>query len=432
MVGSAPSNPSAALPAPSRISPGMSYFYLSLLTMIYVISFIDRKLPFILIESIKRDLSLSDTQIGLLTGVAFSLVFAIAGVPISRLAERYGRKATISSCLFAWSLLTAAGGLAQNFFHLLGARMGVAIGEAGATPAAHSLLADYFPKKRAMALAVFSMGQPMGILIGLALGGLILDMAGWRTAMFVLGLPGIILAIVTFLALKEPPRAPAGAEKAIGVIGTVRMLLRTSTFRHLAAAGMLFGCATGATATFSPAFLIRTYGQSATDVGLAYGLLVGIAGISGAFISGYLTDRLRARDPRWGLWLVGTLLPFTVPFHILAWHAPSYGWAVSFLAIPELSSVFWAAPTFLAVQLLLPSTLRAVGSAAFLFFSTGIGLSLGPFLAGLISDSLTGVVAGNSLGWSLTILTLLKLWAGLHFFIAAARLRRDIHPEHVG
>ncbi|ALC14107.1 spinster family MFS transporter [Sphingopyxis sp. 113P3] len=398
---------------------------LALLTCVYVLSFVDRKLPFILIEAIKSDLDLSDTQIGLMTGVAFTLIYAVAGIPLSIAANRFGRRRIIGCCVILWSMLTAAGGLATNFWQLALARTGVAIGEAGVVPSAHALIGAYFPEARAKALAIFSMGAPIGVLIGLALGGWINDLANWRVAMLVLGLPGIPVAIAVFLLLREPPSdcSKRPSERRSTALGD---LFGCSTFRHLVAAGALFGCASGATMTFTPAFAMRSFGLSATQVGVPYGLLVGVAGACGVLLSGYLTDRLRQRDPRWGLWLICCALIISVPLHLAAWHASSFGVMMIALLIPELFQLYYAPPTFSAIQAVMPARHHAMGSAIFLLFATGVGISLGPFLTGLLSDRLAHLGAGAALGWALSALTLIKIWSAAHFAMAASRLPFDI------
>jgi MFS family permease len=413
-------------PAVSRTA---SMVGITLVSLIYILSFIDRKAPFILIESIKADLHLSDTQIGLLTGIAFTLVYAIGGIPLAALAERRGRKLVIASCVLVWSALTAAGGLATNFCQLLLTRVGVALGEAGATPASHSLIAQYFPRNRTTALAVFSAGAPIGVLFGLAGGGLINDLANWRVAMFILGVPGIVLSVLAFLFLKEPPRPVVVGEKPPAMIDGLREVFKLSTIRHLAIAGVFFGIAGGSTMTFTPAFAMRTFGLSSTHVGTTYGMVVGAAGAGGVLLSGFLADRLRRRDQRWGLWLVSGVTILTVPFHLLAWNAPSYGLFILFLLIPELFQSFHAPPTFSAIQSVTPVRYRAMGSAAFLLCATGVGITLGPFIAGFLSDNLRPIAGKDSLKWALCFLTVLKLFASVHFMLAASHLRRETTVE---
>ena len=405
--------------APLGRSPTIALIVLS---AIYVLSFIDRKLPFILVESIKADLALSDTQIGLMTGAAFTLIYAVTGVPLSVAATRLGRKWVIVSCVLLWSCLTAAGGLATSFWQLALARTGVAIGEAGVVPLAHEMIGVYFPTARAKALAFFSMGAPIGILLGLVLGGWINDLANWRVAMVVLGLPGIPIAIAAFMLLPEPVASRDVGRRAARGTG-LRILLRSATYRHLLAAGTLFGCSSGATMTFTSAFAMRSFDLSASQVGTPYGLLVGLAGGCGVLLSGYLTDRLRRSDPRWGLWLVSGALITTVPFHLLAWHAPALGIMIALLIVPELFQLYYAPPTFSAIQAVTPPEHHALGSAVFLLFATGVGISLGPLITGTLSDQFAARGIIPALGLALSILTLVKLWAAAHFALAARSLR---------
>lgn len=223
---------STAAMSPKDTGSRPPWLTLGVLTLIYVFSFVDRKMPLILIESIKTDLQLSDTQIGLMTGIAFTLVYAIAGIPIAALAERYGRKKIICMCILFWSAFTSAGALAMNFWQLMISRMGVAVGEAGGTPASHSLIAHYFSDRRTTALAIFSMGAPVGAFIGMAAGGYLNDLTDWRTTLILVGgIPGIFIALLVMLVVKEPPRAPT-EKKHDGMIAGVMTLLRIKTVRH--------------------------------------------------------------------------------------------------------------------------------------------------------------------------------------------------------
>lgn len=224
-----------------------SWYVASVLMVVYVLSFIDRKLPFILVESIKRDLDLSDTQVGLLTGLVFSLIYATASLPLARVADRSSRPRLIAIVVAVWSLMTAVGGFATSFAQLAVARAGVAIGEAGCTPASHSLLADYFPEsRRGLAISIFMMGAPIGILVGLSLGGLINDLADWRVAMWMVGAPGLLIAVLVFCTVREPNRNRAAVLPTTGSTkATVALMWRDPVLRLIAFGCVFFTCTSG-------------------------------------------------------------------------------------------------------------------------------------------------------------------------------------------
>ena len=403
-----------------------TWYSVSLLMAIYTVSLIDRKVPFILVESIKQDLHLSDTQIGLISGAVFTLTYSIAGIPIARLADLSVRKNVIVGSLLVWSVLTSFGGFAQNFWQLAIARMGVAIGESGATPAAHSIIADIVPKsRRAFAIGLYMTGAPIGILIGLSVGGIINDLASWRVAMIVLGIPGIILSVLVLTTLREPQRRPEAADKVQpNVLTGLGQLFAQPVFRQLFLGGLLFSASTGAMLAFTPAFIIRTYHLSASQTGLTYGLLAGISGAVGALAGGALNDRLQTWDIRAGLWLVAACLAISTPLLAIAFSVHTYPLFLLCLFIPQATGMIYAGPSFSAVQSVFNSRLHAYATAVFLFALNGIGLSLGPLIAGMLSDFLTGLGHQDTLKTALFLLAFGKIWAAVHYLLAANALRR--------
>lgn len=403
-----------------------AYLSVAVLTLVYVLNFIDRKLPFILIESIKADLRLTDTQIGLIAGVVFSLVYTLSAMPLASLAERRGRKRVIAISVAFWSLMTAAGGFATNFWQLALSRIGVALGEAGASPQAHSLIASYYPGRgRGAALAVFAIGAPLGIFAGLGLGGVINDLANWRTAMIAVGLPGLLIAGLVWVGVHDPGESAKVGERRLGLIDGLRLLWCRKSFRHLAAAAVLFGSGVGASAAFTPAFLMRRFELSASDVGLAYGLVVGLAGIVGALVGGFVTDKIQDKGAGWALRVFAVAICAAAPIQLAAWWMPGYLSSLAFIAWPEFLQMMYYAPSFFAMQLLLPASQRALASAVFLFFVTGVGMSVGPFLAGLLSDLFRERGASQALAIALSVMTLTKIWTAVHYWRASQFLADD-------
>ncbi|HJP34942.1 MAG TPA: MFS transporter, partial [Gammaproteobacteria bacterium] len=295
------------------------HYALGVLVVVYTFNFIDRQILSILMQSIKIDLGLSDQALGFLAGFAFAAFYATMGIPIALWADRGNRRNLISLALAIWSAMTALSGMAQNFTHLALARIGVGIGEAGCSPPAHSLISDYYPpEQRATALGIYSMGIPLGIMFGLFIGGWINEAFGWRRAFFVVGLPGMLLALIVRLTLKEPPRGlsenrAAGDERPT-FLETLRFLMKRPAFLHIAFGGALAAFVGYGVISWFPSFLIRTHGMNTAEIGLWLGIIIGIPGGAGIFLGGYVADKLGARDPRWYLWEVSVASIVALPF----------------------------------------------------------------------------------------------------------------------
>ncbi len=416
--------------APKERVPARSWYTLGVLMFAYVLCLMDRKLPFILVEPIRHDLGLSDTQIGLLTGLMFTLVYSTSAIPVARLADRFSRKWVMTWSVVVWSALTSAGGFAQNFWQLAAARAGVAIGESGAMPSSHSMLADMFPEhRRATAASIFMAGAPIGILLGMAAGGIISHLADWRTAMILIGLPGILLGLVMAFTIREPERVamPKNAPK-MGMVQAAKILFARPTFRHLTFAAMLSSLAGTATQSFGPAFMMRNWGLSTAETGISYGLVLGIGGLIGALSGGAIADRLRRYDERAGIWLVAGIIALAAPFQVFCWFAPTYPLFLALMFIPQISTMIYAGPVYPALQSLAGPQMRAMAVAFYLFLLNGVGQSLGPLLTGVLSDGLRSRFGEDSLQISLFVLGFLKVWSAIHYFLAAMSIRKDL--EH--
>ena len=290
-------------------SPATRNYALGVLVVVYTFNFIDRQILSILLEPIKLELGLSDTALGLLTGFAFALFYATLGIPIARYADKNNRRNLIALALAIWSGMTALSGLAQNFWQLLAARIGVGVGEAGCSPPAHSMIADYFPaENRATALGIYSLGIPVGILFGFLAGGWLNEFFGWRVAFFVVGIPGLILAVLVRFTLAEPTRGMAEGRidsgEQPGVMETFRFMWRKKSFRHLAFGGALTAFVGYGLVTWVPSFLVRSHGMETGEIGTWLGLILGIPGGIGIAAGGWMADKLGSRDTRWYLWVV--------------------------------------------------------------------------------------------------------------------------------
>jgi predicted MFS family arabinose efflux permease len=404
---------------------------LTVLLLVNVVNFIDRQLPFILMESIKHDLHLSDSEIGLLAGVVFALVYSVAALVLAWISDRWSVRRMLLITLSVWSAFTALSGLARSFDTLLGARMAVSASEAGSTPAAHALISGLFPpRRRAFAVAVFSLGVPLGSMLGLALGGWINDIASWRAAFFVVGLPGLVLALIAWTVLPETARPEAIADRP-GTNG-VLALVRLRSFRHMAAASALYACGSYAINVFAGAFLIRVHGLTTTEAGLAFGLAFGFGGLAGTFLGGLVSDALGQRDPRWRLLVpaIGQLLSF--PTALGCWLVPNIGLSIALLALTYVLGLTYYAPTFAAAQQLSHPGERATASALLLFCLTFIGSSLGPMIVGWTSDRLAPHYGASSLRYALCLMGITILWSAWHFWRAARVLGEDLHRTQTG
>ncbi len=413
---------------------GRRNYVLGVLVVVYTFNFVDRQILSILLEPIKNELQLSDTQLGFLTGFAFAAFYATLGIPIARLADRTNRRNLIAVALVVWSGMTALSGIATNYWQLLLARIGVGVGEAGCSPAAHSMVADYFPAhQRATALGIYSLGIPVGILFGFLAGGWINEIFGWRLAFFVVGLPGIVLALVVWLTVREPPRGMAEQRADVapppGVFETFRFLMAKKSFRHLALGGALTAFVGYSYVSWMPSFLARSYGMHTGEIGTWLGLILGIPGGIGISLGGYLADRFGSRDTRWYLWIVSVALLLGVPFSLGIFTATSAGVALAFLALPIMLGNFYQATTFSQTQGLASLRMRAVAAAVLLFIVNIIGLGAGPQVTGILSDLLAPQYGQESLRYALLLVSLVNIWSAWHYFIAGRHLAADLAQQ---
>lgn len=415
--------------APAEPVSAYPRYLLGLLFVVYVFNFIDRQILSILMESIRLDLGLSDTQLGFLTGISFALFYATLGIPIARLADRGSRRKVIAVCLAAWSAMTALCGLAQTYTQLLLARIGVAVGEAGGSPPAHSLISDYFPpEKRATALAIYSMGIPIGVLVGLAAGGWLNEAFDWRIAFMVVGLPGVLLALLVWATIREPAGDAERITRGSGIrtMDVFRYLRGLRSFRHLAIASALHAFAGYGVLQWNPTFFIRTHGMGTAELGLYLGLIIGISGGLGTLTGGLLADRLAGWDKRWYVWVPGIAMAISVPFYLGIYLSPTAWGALAFFAVPNFLANSFTGPAFATVQSLTPSHMRSVAAAVFLFLINIVGLGLGPQVVGILSDLLRPAFAQDSLRWALSLVVLCKGWAAFHYWLSSKSLRADL------
>ncbi len=408
-------------------------YALSLFVLVYVINFVDRQIFSILIEPIREEIQLSDTQLGLLGGIAFAIFYTFAGIPIARWADKGVRKNIVALAMVIWSAMTMFTATAKSFSGLLIARIGVGIGEAGCSPPIHSLISDYFPEeRRGTALSIYALGIPIGGAIGTLAGGWIGEYFGWRTAFLVVGVPGIIVAAIVYLTIKEPPRGfsePDGApvqKDAVPLMDTLRFMWSLKSFRHLSFAGALHAFVGYGVGLFIPSFFIRVHGFGLAETS-TYLFFIGLTGMIGTFLGGYLGDKLGEKDKRWYMGIPGIATFLGAPFGFIFYTTGDPILAIM-LAIPGyILGPMYLGPTFAITQSLVPPRMRSLASAILLFVLNIIGLGLGPVFAGFLSDLLRPEYGDESIRYSLLFLVVAgNVWSALHYYLASRTLREDL------
>jgi predicted MFS family arabinose efflux permease len=411
--------------------PAYAWYVLAVLLAVYVMNFVDRQILAIVLDDVKAELGVSDTVMGLLTGLAFSLFYTVAGIPIARLADRGSRRTIVAVGLALWSAMTAACGLAGSVWQLALARFGVGVGEAAGTPPSHSLISDYFaPERRATALSIYGMGIYLGVMFGFLAGGWIRDAFDWRTAFLACGIPGVPLALLVLASVREPTRGAAegravGAEPPRGR-ELLRILFGRPAFRWLTLAACCQATSGYAVLTWGPAFLGRVHHLGAGAIGTSFGLIAGIGGALGIALGGALADRLARRDVRFHAWLPAAVsllaLPFAVPFYL----ARELRTALACFALFYLINNMYVGSLWSLAQGLVPVRMRALASATLLTILNLVGQGLGPLFVGHLNDRLAPSLGAEAIRWSLLATALIGGCAAPLFWICARWLRRDL------
>ena len=412
-------------------------YVLVVLTLVYTFNFIDRQLLSILQEAIKVDLSLSDAQLGLLTGFAFAMFYVTAGIPIARLADRSNRRNIVAVSVGLWSFMTAISGFVQNYLQLLLARVGVGVGEAGGSPPSHSIVSDIFPKKqRASALAFYSTGVNLGILFGFLFGGWLNEFFGWRVAFMVVGVPGIMLAILVRTTVREPVRGlvenKQASDKQVPFKDVITLLWQRKTFRHMALACGLNAFAGYGTVNWLASFFIRTHEMSTGELGTWLALSTGLFGAIGVLIGGILGDRLGGRDKRWYTWIPGLATIMVVPFMLIVLLTDNQYIALVCVFIPGTLQNVYLGNSIATTHNLVGLRWRSTASAILFFILNVIGLGMGPFAVGLLSDFLAPTLGAESLRYSmLALLPTVMIWSSVHFYLASRTMLKELEmaPE---
>ena len=417
---------------------GYKKYVIGILLVVYTFNFIDRQIIAILSPAIKADLGLNDTQLGVLKGAAFALFYSFASIPIARLADKKNRVTIISLAVGFWSAMTALCGAATSFLTLLAARMGVGIGEAGCSPPAHSLVSDYFHKEeRATALGIYSLGGPFGSLFGILLGGWLTVTLGWRWAFIAVGLPGVLLAIIVKLTLKEPERGATETEEALktaaldvadtSMLESLKTMWGIKSFRILMYSAVMTAFAAYGFGMWVVDFLVRTHEISLTQLTVPLAICIGVGGGVGTAVGGALCDKYGRKNK-------STYFTFPVIVHVIS--VPIYVFAVltpsSLLCFIALFFVFVlhasvAGPYYGLVQNLSPLKIRAFSAAFFIFMLTAIGFGIGPLYIGVLSDVFAAQL-GEAVGLQWALLSLTPIWiiASIIMFSGRNGLEADL------
>lgn len=414
------------------ISPAARTYTLVLLTVVYMFNFIDRQILSILVPAIKAEFQVGDTAMGILTGSAFVIFYVGLGVPIARLADRWSRRNIITIALTIWSGMTALSGLALSYTHLLLARIGVGIGEAGGNPPSHSIIADlYPPERRAAAMGFFSLGVSMGVMLAFVGGGWVVQNIGWRQAFYIVGIPGLLLALVVRFTLSDPPRGASEARTDSGqqppMKDVLSFLFSRKSFIYLSVGAGVSSLVGYALVSWVPAFVNRSFGMDLAEIGLWLGIIYGIFGGFGFYMGGWFADKIAQRSARKALLFIAMCTAIGGLLYVLAFASTSVGLTFALFALPSVVSNFYLATVFAQTQALVSLRMRAVASSIMLFILNIIGLGLGPLVAGALSDYLTTSYGADGLRYSLLAITILMTpVATLCYYLASRSIEPDL------
>jgi predicted MFS family arabinose efflux permease len=413
-----------------KISNGYRAYVLCMLVLVYTFNFIDRQIVGILAIPIKEDLGLTDTQLGLMGGLAFALLYTTLAIPIAMAADRMSRAWIMTGALVVWSGMTALCGTAQNFWQLFFARVGVGIGEAGGVAPAYSLISDFFPpNQRARALSVYSFGIPIGSALGIVFGGIIATLVDWRFAFLVVGVAGIVLAPIFRATVREPVRGAfdvgSSQSGAASLTEIMRVLLRKPSFWGLSL-GASFSSMMGYGLFFwLPSFFVRSFEVTLLNASLVYGAILLVGGIAGTWLGGYLADRFGEKNRAAYARIPAFAFLAAVPFYLVGVLSPTLLISVLVMVVPTALGLAWLGPVISAVQHLVPPNMRATASAIFLFVNNLIGIGVGTLAIGAISDGLQGRFGDESLRYAILAGTSFYIVAAVIFLLSARRLEQD-------
>ena len=407
------------------------WYILFILTLVYVFNFIDRQIISILAEAIKKDLGFSDTQIGIMTGTAFAVFYSTMSIPISRVADKGNRKSILAFCLAIWSAMTALSGMANSFWQMALARMGVGIGEAGGVPTSYAIISDTFPpNQRGRALSIFSMGISIGIFLAFAIAGVVLVNYGWRFCLYLVGLPGILLAILVHFSIQEPQKGFSDNVKATretpSLLQVIKTLRSKKTFIYITLAKSFLVFTSYSINAFLPILFIRVHQVEIKTLSIILGLSIAVGGVTGSLLGGFLSDKLGKKNVSWYAWVgvLGGILSLA-PYYYIFMTNNAFGglYMVSFTSFTASLTV---GPAIAVMQSLVNAKMRASTAALYLLISNLVGLGLGPLIIGIISDYLAPTYGVESIRYALMFTFVSSILAIIFFWIAGNTYKKDI------
>ncbi len=414
---------------PSR---GQVVYATSLLALVSFFNYLDRYGISILVEPIKADLNLSDTEIGVLTGFAFTATYGLFGLPLARWADQHSRVRLLALCLAVWSVATAVMSVVSSFAQMALARVFVGIGEAGGTPASHSLIGDYYPAEtRARGLSMFQFGGVVGGTLGIGLVGYVADQVGWRPAILGMGLLSLPLVLMLLFTFREPPRGrfqrdDIAEEPIENWLEAVRVILARRTMRHVLVAFALVSFGTLGVAAWSAPFFMRVHELTLTEVGIVLGSINGIGAILGALLGAVFAPMLVQRNRRWELWWPALVYIVVWPLHVLGYMSDLLWLVYTALALASFMVMSAAGVINSAVQSVVPASARATSVSLIMIAGILVGGGSGPLLVGMLSDALASEFGDQGLRYALVIATTIMTWGAVHFLFAAKYLQREL------
>ncbi len=424
---------SAKEPLPP-VSNARANYVLAVLFLVIMLNFLDRQVMAILAEPIKQDMGLTDQQVGLMTGLAFSLFYTTLAVPVAALADRWNRGWIIAVAITIWSIMTMLCGAAQNFVQMFLARVGVGIGESANSPPAQSLIAEYFPpERRTFALGIYGSAVPIGAFLASAGGGWLVENFNWRIVFVIAGAPGILVGLIMWLTVKE--RRPHGkllkaferVEGEATFTEAFRDLARKPAYWHLVAGGTLVAFVAFGIAAFYGALYVRVFELGYAELGLKLGLMIGIAGVLGSWLGGGLGSWLDKKVPAGSLFASALVFLLAVPATYVAVNVESANLSFVFLGVLTFASTFYYGPTFAMMQALASDRMRAMAVAIFLLVSGIFGIGLGPVFVGTVSDMISGGVQereADGITGAIAITGCFSIWSAFHFWRAGQCVRK--------
>jgi predicted MFS family arabinose efflux permease len=411
-------------------SEAYAKYVLGVLFACYVFNWVDRNVLAILLGPMKAELGVSDTAMGFLSGLAFAVFYTLLGIPIARWADLGNRRSILAVGIALWSAMTVVCGLARSFTALALARVGVGVGEAAGSPSSHSLISDYFPPaRRGRALSVYAMGNYAGHFVAFVIGGWVNEHYGWRTTFFVMGAPGLLLALLVRLTVREPPRGvfdgAAGSEPRASLRDVLRFLGRQRSYVFINLGGALNALVGYGFGIWGPTFFMRVHGMGTAEVGLWLGWLSPLGGLTGTLLGGLLIDRLAGRDGRWYLWIPTVSALASVPVSVLLLLGGK-GLALALYGPHALLFALYIGPMFAAMQGVAPPRMRAITVAVHLLIVNLLGLGAGPLVVGALNDFLNAEYGASAVRYSLLLVSISGLASSACFLAGARSVRRDL------